>query len=72
MRFPLPAPASQKKPVTGADLKEQARARNRWMAIGMAGFVIAVFVGVMAATVLNKRYLEAQQHAPVRHAAATK
>jgi hypothetical protein len=65
----LAKPASQPKPTTGAALRAQARGRNRWMAIGAAAFVIAVFAGVMAATIVNKRYLEARRHDAIRHAA---
>jgi hypothetical protein len=42
------------------------------MAIGIAGFVVSVFVIVMAGTVLNKRYEAAEfrteHHATVAHA----
>ena len=63
------APRSKRPPTTGAALLEQARARNRLMAIGMAGFVIAVFVAVMVTTVMDKRYETAHRHAAVRHSA---
>ena len=63
------APPPKRPPTTGAALLEQARARNRWMAIGMAGFVIAVFVGLMAANVMNEHHLQAQRHEAVKHAA---
>jgi CBS-domain-containing membrane protein len=67
----LAAPASRKKhpPTTGAALIAQTRMRNRWMAIGMAGFVITAFVLVMVAMVMNNRYQTAQFHAAQRHAA---
>lgn len=65
-----PAAQPQGPPTTGAALLERARAKNRWMAIGAAAFVIAVFVGVMAVTVMNKRYQEAHRHDAVKHAAA--
>jgi hypothetical protein len=63
-------PASPKKslPTTGAALIEQARLRNRLMAIGMAGFVITAFVLVMVVTVVE-RYDTAQRHGAVMHAA---
>ncbi len=35
----------------------------------MAGFAIALFVGVMVATVVNKRYAMAHHHEAVKHAA---
>ena len=66
-----PASQSNKRPTTGAALVEQARAKNRWMAIGIASFVIMLFVAVMAATVVNERYHAAQHHAGVAHAAGT-
>lgn len=64
-------PASPKKspPTTGAALIEQARTRNRWMAIGAAVFVITAFVMVMVVSVMNNRYQTAQFRAEHRHAA---
>jgi len=64
------APPSKRPPTTGAALLEQARAKNRWMAIGAAAFVIAVFVGVMVSAVVNERNQEAHRHDTVKHAAA--
>ena len=69
MRSALAKPASQRKPTTGAALRAQARTKNLLMAFGAAAFVIAVFVGVMAATIVNKHYQDAQRHQAVRHAA---
>jgi ABC-type microcin C transport system permease subunit YejE len=63
----LVTPASKSKkhrpPTTGAALVAQTRAKNRWMAIGIASFVIMLFVAVMLATVLNERRHAAQHHA---------
>jgi hypothetical protein len=66
----LAKPRARPKPTTGAALRAQVRAKNRWMAIGMASFAIAVFVGVLAATVINEHYLQAQRHDAAKHAAA--
>ena len=66
-------PAARKKPppTTGAALIEQARAKNRWMAIGLGAFFITAFIMVMVATVVNNRYYAAHRpHAAVMHAAA--
>jgi hypothetical protein len=64
-------PASPRKspPTTGAALIEQARVKNRLMAIGMAGFFITAFILVMVVTVVNKRYDAAHHHAAVMRAA---
>jgi hypothetical protein len=63
--------ASSKKspPTTGAALIEQARLKNRLMAIGMAGFFIAAFILVMVVTVVNNRHYAVHQHASQRHGA---
>ena len=66
-----PAARKQPPPTTGAALIEQARVKNRWMAIGLATFFVTAFILVMVATVVNNRY-NAARHAPaaVIHAAA--
>ena len=66
-------PTARKKspPTTGAALIEQARTKNRWMAIGLAVFFVTAFITVMAVTVVNNRYYAAQHHAAVIHAAAS-
>jgi len=64
-----PAAQSNKRPTTGAALVAQARAKNRWMAIGIAGFVIMLFVAVMLAATVNERHHAARHRAGAVHAA---
>jgi len=66
---PASPPNKRRPPTTGAALVEQARAKNRWMAVGIAGFVIMLFVAVMLATIVNERYHAARHHAGAVHAA---
>jgi methyl coenzyme M reductase alpha subunit len=65
------AAQSKRPPTTGAALVEQARVKNRWMAIGLASFFVTAFILVMVATVVNNRYYAAHHPSAVKHAALT-
>jgi hypothetical protein len=56
-------------PTTGAALRDQAREKNRVLAIGVAGFVVAVFCSAVFAGVLSHLNTEAAQRGLLTHAA---